>query len=196
LAVNRLLPTPEAEDLLELTRAIVRKDLCPVVDWAERSHAAFRRDVPATLGRAGLLSQPYPEEVGGGGQPYEVYPRVLKRSHPRGRPSGSGSGSGSGLACTRCVACRCFMPVPRDSTGGYRSSSVANGSARTALRKAIRVRPGSNARPYRPSRRQVCPLTAPMPGLLMAASQTCTPLWLAASRLVKHHLDPTGYNGW
>ena len=32
----------------------------------------------ATLGRAGLLSLPYPEEYGGGGQPYEVYLQVLE----------------------------------------------------------------------------------------------------------------------
>ena len=31
-----------------------------------------------TLGRAGLLSLPYPEEYGGGGQPYEVYLQVLE----------------------------------------------------------------------------------------------------------------------
>ena len=30
------------------------------------------------MGRAGLLSLPYPEEFGGGGQPYEVYLQVLE----------------------------------------------------------------------------------------------------------------------
>jgi alkylation response protein AidB-like acyl-CoA dehydrogenase len=32
----------------------------------------------AELGAAGLLSLPYPEEFGGGGQPYEVYLQVVE----------------------------------------------------------------------------------------------------------------------
>ena len=67
----RLMPTQESADLIELTRNIVDKELRPLVDEAERSHA-FHREVFTTLGRAGLLSLPYPEDYGGGGQPYEV----------------------------------------------------------------------------------------------------------------------------
>jgi alkylation response protein AidB-like acyl-CoA dehydrogenase len=44
---------------------------------AEESET-FPREVFRTLGRAGLLSLPYPEEYGGGGQPYEVYLQVLE----------------------------------------------------------------------------------------------------------------------
>jgi alkylation response protein AidB-like acyl-CoA dehydrogenase len=73
----RLMPTEESADLIELTRDIVDKELRPRVDKAERAHE-FPREVFRTLGRAGLLSLPYPEEYGGGGQPYEVYLQVLE----------------------------------------------------------------------------------------------------------------------
>ena len=71
------MPTPESADLIELTRSIVDKELRPAVDEAERAHT-FPREVFLTLGRAGLLSLPYPEAYGGGGQPYEVYLQVLE----------------------------------------------------------------------------------------------------------------------
>jgi alkylation response protein AidB-like acyl-CoA dehydrogenase len=74
---ERLMPTPEAVDLIELVRSIVDKQMRPRVDEAERS-GTFPRDVFLTLGRAGLLSLPYPQEYGGGGQPYEVYLQVLE----------------------------------------------------------------------------------------------------------------------
>jgi alkylation response protein AidB-like acyl-CoA dehydrogenase len=74
---ERLMPTQESADLIELTRSIADKELRPLVDEAERAHA-FHREVFTTLGQAGLLSLPYPEEYGGGGQPYEVYLQVLE----------------------------------------------------------------------------------------------------------------------
>ena len=77
MPVMRLMPTQESEDLIELTRAMVDKELRPLVDEAERAHA-FHREAFTVLGRAGLLSLPYPEEYGGGGQPYEVYLQVLE----------------------------------------------------------------------------------------------------------------------
>ncbi|XVQ06275.1 acyl-CoA dehydrogenase family protein [Spirillospora sp. CA-255316] len=73
----RHLPTQESEDLVALTREIAGKELAPRVDAAERT-GTFPRDVFTTLGRAGLLSLPYPEEYGGGAQPYEVYLQALE----------------------------------------------------------------------------------------------------------------------
>ena len=77
MPANRLMSTDEATDLIELTRSIVDKELRPHAAAAERDHT-FPADVFRTLGRAGLLSLPYPEEYGGGGQPYEVYLQVLE----------------------------------------------------------------------------------------------------------------------
>jgi alkylation response protein AidB-like acyl-CoA dehydrogenase len=74
---DRLLPTEEAADLLHLVREIADAELAPKVAQAEHD-GVFFRDELRTLGRAGLLSLPYPEEHGGGGQPYEVYLQALE----------------------------------------------------------------------------------------------------------------------
>ncbi|MGJ9411649.1 acyl-CoA dehydrogenase family protein [Aeromicrobium sp. CF4.19] len=77
MPVQRLMPTEESADLVELTRTLVEAELRPRVDETERT-GAFPREVFRTLGRAGLLGLPYPEELGGGGQPYEVYLQVVE----------------------------------------------------------------------------------------------------------------------
>ncbi|MEG9224784.1 acyl-CoA dehydrogenase family protein [Aeromicrobium sp. Sec7.5] len=77
MPAERLMPTEESADLIDLTRSIVDKELRPVVDEHDRE-ARFPREVFRTLGRAGLLGLPYPEELGGGGQPYEVYLQVVE----------------------------------------------------------------------------------------------------------------------
>ncbi|MEB3071477.1 acyl-CoA dehydrogenase family protein [[Mycobacterium] vasticus] len=77
MPVDRLLPNAEAHELIELTREIADKALEPIVDQHERAET-YPDGVFATLGAAGLLSLPYPEEWGGGNQPYEVYLQVLE----------------------------------------------------------------------------------------------------------------------
>ena len=77
MPASRLMPTDEAADLIGLVRDIAAKELLPRAPEAERTET-FPREVFRTLGRAGLLSLPYPEEYGGGGQPYEVYLQVLE----------------------------------------------------------------------------------------------------------------------
>ena len=75
--VERLLPTEEAEALLELTREIAAKELEPHVHDAEEG-GEFPADAYRVLGRSGLLSLPFTEEHGGGAQPYEVYLQVVE----------------------------------------------------------------------------------------------------------------------
>jgi alkylation response protein AidB-like acyl-CoA dehydrogenase len=75
--VERELPTDEARDLLQLVRQIGADLLAPAVGEAEEK-AQFPREVFRTIGRAGLLSLPYPTDLGGGGQPYVVYLQALE----------------------------------------------------------------------------------------------------------------------
>jgi alkylation response protein AidB-like acyl-CoA dehydrogenase len=77
MAVDRLLPSQDAEDLVALTRDIADKVLDPIVDAHEKAET-YPEGVFAQLGAAGLLSLPQPEEWGGGGVPYEVYLQVLE----------------------------------------------------------------------------------------------------------------------
>ncbi|MER8158939.1 acyl-CoA dehydrogenase family protein [Streptomyces sp. NPDC094472] len=77
MPVDRLLPTREAEDLLDLVREIADKELAPRVEEHERTES-YPEGLFRLLGETGLLGLPYPEEFGGGGQPYEVYLQVLE----------------------------------------------------------------------------------------------------------------------
>jgi alkylation response protein AidB-like acyl-CoA dehydrogenase len=75
--MERLLPTDDAYQLLGLATEIADGELAPrVTDFEARGQ--FPREVVRTLGRAGLLGLPYPEEHGGAAQPYEVYLQVVE----------------------------------------------------------------------------------------------------------------------
>jgi alkylation response protein AidB-like acyl-CoA dehydrogenase len=77
VTVERLLPTPEAHELVRLAADVADKVLDPLVDEHEKN-GTYPDGVFATLGETGLLTLPHPEEWGGGGQPYEVYLQVLE----------------------------------------------------------------------------------------------------------------------
>jgi alkylation response protein AidB-like acyl-CoA dehydrogenase len=77
MAVDRLLPTEESVDLLALVRDLCGHELAPYAAKAEETET-FPRDAFRTLGKAGLLGLPYPEQYGGAEQPYEVYLQMLE----------------------------------------------------------------------------------------------------------------------
>src|SRR6201996_978103 len=77
MPAERNLPSPEAEEIVGLARAGAQERLAARVAAAEED-AVFPRDVFRTLGELGFLGMPYPEEVGGAGQSYEVYLQVLE----------------------------------------------------------------------------------------------------------------------
>jgi len=77
MAVDRLLPTEESVELLALVRDLCAHELAPHAAQAEESET-FPRDAFRTLGKAGLLGLPYPEQYGGAEQPYEVYLQMLE----------------------------------------------------------------------------------------------------------------------
>ncbi|WP_278258762.1 acyl-CoA dehydrogenase family protein [Nocardioides convexus] len=76
--VDRLLPTEEAEGACSAwpVRSPPRR-LAPQVAAAEE-RAEFPAEAYRLLGRSGLLSLPFEERYGGGGQPYEVYLQVIE----------------------------------------------------------------------------------------------------------------------
>ena len=66
-----------AKALFELTAEIAENELRPAAAAAERD-GRFPREEFRLLGRSGLLGLPYPEELGGAGQPYETYLQVVE----------------------------------------------------------------------------------------------------------------------
>ena len=63
--------------LFGLVRELADGELRPRVAAAEKD-SRFPRAEFQTIGQAGLLGLPYPEEIGGGGQPYEIYLQVVE----------------------------------------------------------------------------------------------------------------------
>ncbi len=137
--VQRDLPTDEAHDLLDLVRELSVKVLKPQVEQFEDAED-FPREVFRELGAAGLLSLPYPQDLGGGGQPYEVYLQVLEELSAAWGAVGLGI-SVHGLSCfpvarygTEAQRER-FLPgmLGGDQLGAYCLSEPTSGSDAAAL---------------------------------------------------------------
>ena len=77
MTVDRVLPTAEGAELVGLVREIATEELAPRAAAAEAA-GEFPREMFGLLGQAGVLGMPYPEELGGAGQPYEVYLQALE----------------------------------------------------------------------------------------------------------------------
>ena len=143
--MHRLVPGEDAEALLQLTRDICERELAPQVDEAEE-----RGDFPAAayalLGKSGLLSLPFPEEHGGGDQPYEVYLQVIEEIATAWPSVGVGASVHSltaGVVQTNASAEQCAEWLPRmlggDWLGAYCLSEPQAGSDVSGIRtKAVR----------------------------------------------------------
>lgn len=149
MTVDRLLPGQDAEDLISLTREIADKELGRRVDEHERAET-YPEGLFATLGEAGLLGLPYPEEFGGGGQPYEVYLQVIEELAARWAAVAVAT-SVHTLACfpvaTYGTAAQRERWLPRmlagELVGGYSLSEPQAGSDAAALTcKASKVEGG------------------------------------------------------
>jgi hypothetical protein len=144
MPADRLLPTEEAADLLALTREIADAELAPRAAEDEAAEK-FPREIFRLLGRAGLLGLPYPEEHGGGGQPYEVYLQVLEEIAARWASVGVGV-SVHGLACFGLaefgtdVQRKRWLPemLGGDLLGAYCLSESHAGSDPAAMRSRAR----------------------------------------------------------
>ena len=77
MPVDRLIPTREGAELVQLVREIAQSELAPRAA-ADEAASRFPRDAFMLLGRAGVLGMPYPVQYGGAGQPYEVYLQALE----------------------------------------------------------------------------------------------------------------------
>ncbi len=77
MPAERMLESADDEANLAKVREYATAELAPRAAEAEE-RGAFPRETFRELGRLGLLGMPYPEELGGGGQRYEVYLQALE----------------------------------------------------------------------------------------------------------------------
>lgn len=78
MAVDRIFPTPETADFIDVVEDLASRTMDPLVDEYERE-SRYPEGLFQQLGEIGLLSLPFPEDVGGMAQPYESYLQVLEQ---------------------------------------------------------------------------------------------------------------------
>jgi alkylation response protein AidB-like acyl-CoA dehydrogenase len=76
-SVTRLMPSPEAVDLMSMVEDVAADALAPRAADDEGA-GVFPRDALRSLGELGILGLPFAEEFGGGAQPYEVTLQALE----------------------------------------------------------------------------------------------------------------------
>ncbi|MEO9322861.1 acyl-CoA dehydrogenase family protein [Nocardioides sp. C4-1] len=143
MPARRVLATEEHADLLQLVRQICITELAPLVTEAEATET-FPREVFRMLGKTGLLGLPYPEEVGGGGVPYEVYLQVLEELGSVWASVGVGVSvhalSCFGLYTRGTEEQKAWLPemLAGDQLGAYCLSEAHAGSDPAAMRTTAR----------------------------------------------------------
>jgi alkylation response protein AidB-like acyl-CoA dehydrogenase len=137
--VDRACPDETTAALFELTRDLAAQEVAPRAAAGERE-SRFPREVFRLLGRAGLLGLPYPEELGGGGQPYQTYLQVVEELATAWLAVGLGV-SVHTLTCFPLAAAgtpeqQRWLPdmLGGDLLGAYCLSEPASGSDAAALR--------------------------------------------------------------
>jgi alkylation response protein AidB-like acyl-CoA dehydrogenase len=142
--VERECRDDETRALFELAAELAEQELRPAAAAAEQS-GTFPRKAFSTLGAAGLLGLPYPEALGGGGQPYETYLQVVEELAGAWLTVGLGV-SVHTLTCYPLVTAGTPEQQQRwlaemlggDLLGAYCLSEPASGSDAAALRTSAR----------------------------------------------------------
>ncbi|MCW2527734.1 MAG: acyl-CoA dehydrogenase domain protein [Pseudonocardiales bacterium] len=151
MIVDRMLETDEHRALFEVVADLADRELAPFAAAAE-AESKFPREVFRTLGRAGLLSLPFAEADGGGGQSYETYLQVLEEIGQRWASVAVGVSVHS-LSCHPVSAYgsptqRAWLPqmLGGDQLGAYCLSEPQAGSDPAAIATRAEVQPDGTYR--------------------------------------------------
>lgn len=145
MAVRRIPANEDQEALFDLAREIATRELAPQAAAGEAAHE-FPASAYRTLGRAGLLGLPFPEEYGGAGVTYEAYLQVIEEI----ACAWASVGVGASVHALTCVVMADFASDEQRSTwlprmlsgdwlGAYCLSEPQAGSDVSAIRtRAVR----------------------------------------------------------